>query len=54
MSNPLLERIKHIYIYLIVWITIAVIQALLIIFATDLQYYIAIVDSLVFNVIFAR
>jgi len=53
MSNPILERIKHIYIYFIVWIIIAVVQALLIIFATDLHYYIAIVDSLVFNVLFA-
>ncbi len=53
MSNPILERIKHIYIYFIVWVIIAVIQAFLIIFATDLRYYIAIVDSLVFNIVFA-
>ncbi len=53
MSNPILDRIKHIYIYLIVWIIIAVIQAFLIIFATDLQPYVAITDSLVFNVLFA-
>ena len=53
MSNPILERIKHIYIYFIVWIIIAIIQALLIIFATDIRYYVAIVDSLVFNVLFA-
>jgi len=52
MSNPILERIKHIYIYFIVWIIIAVVQALLIIFATALHYYIAIVHSLVFNVLF--
>jgi sensor histidine kinase YesM len=53
MSNPLLERIKHIYIYLIVWVVIAIIQALLIIVATDLPYYITIVDSLVFNILYA-
>jgi sensor histidine kinase YesM len=53
MSNPLIERLKHIYIYLIVWVIIAVIQAVLIIFATDLKYHIAILDSLVFNLLFA-
>ena len=53
MSNPILERIKHVYIYLIVWIIIALIQTLLIIFSTDLKFYVAITDSLVFNVIYA-
>jgi two-component system LytT family sensor kinase len=53
MSNPILERLKHIYIYLIVWIIIAFIQALLIIFATDVQLYVAITDSLVFNILYA-
>lgn len=53
MSNPILERIRHIYIYFIVWIIIAVIQTLLIIFASDLPFYIAIADSLVFNILFA-
>jgi len=53
MSNPFLERIKHVYIYLTVWFIIAVIQALLIIFATDLKTYVAIADSLVFNILYA-
>ncbi len=53
MSNPILERIKHVYIYLIVWIIIAVIQALLIIYASDVQVYVAITDSLVFNILYA-
>ncbi|MCK4746102.1 MAG: hypothetical protein KAT15_03665, partial [Bacteroidales bacterium] len=53
MSNPILERIKHVYIYLIFWVIIAVIQALLIIFATDLPPYVAITDSLVFNILYA-
>lgn len=53
MSNPILERIKHIYIYLIVWLTIAVIQVFLIFFATDLKIYVAISDSLVFNFLYA-
>lgn len=53
MSNPILERIKHVYIYLIVWIIIAVIQALLIIFSTDLPVIVAITDSLVFNITYA-
>lgn len=53
MSNPILERIKHVYIYLIVWFIIAVIQVLLIIFATDLKLYVAIADSLVFNILYA-
>ncbi len=53
MSNPLIERIKHIYIYVIVWIIISIIQTVLIIFATDLKLYVAITDSLVFNVLFA-
>jgi two-component system LytT family sensor kinase len=53
MSNPILERLKHIYIYLIVWFIIAFIQALLIIFATDVQLYVAITDSLVFNILYA-
>jgi len=53
MSNPILERIKHVYIYLIVWIIIAVIQSLLITFATDLKAHVAIIDSLVFNILYA-
>jgi two-component system LytT family sensor kinase len=53
MSNPIFERLKHLYIYLIVWIIIAVIQAVLITFATDLPVYVAIIDSNVFNVIYA-
>ncbi|MBA7561022.1 hypothetical protein ES708_02656 [subsurface metagenome] len=53
MSNPILNRIKHIYIYVIVWIIIAVIQALLIMFATDLKPYVAVTDSLVFNILYA-
>jgi signal transduction histidine kinase len=53
MSNPILERIKHVYIYLIVWVIIAVIQALLILFSTEIRPYVAITDSLVFNILFA-
>lgn len=53
MSNPLIERIKHIYIYAIVWAVISILQTILIIFATDLKLYVAITDSLVFNVLFA-
>ncbi len=53
MSNPLIERIKHIYIYVIVWLVIAILQTLLILFATDLKFYVALTDSLVFNVLFA-
>ncbi|HEC42886.1 MAG TPA: hypothetical protein ENI20_08680 [Bacteroides sp.] len=53
MSNPIFERLKHLYIYLIVWIIIAVIQAILITFATELPVYVAIIDSNVFNVIYA-
>ena len=53
MSNPILERIKHVYIYLIVWIVIAMIQALLIVFSTDLPAVVAITDSLVFNILYA-
>ena len=53
MSNPILERIKHIYIYLIVWLTITVIQVLLIVFASDLKIYVAIADSLVFNFLYS-
>ena len=53
MSNPLIERIKHIYIYVIVWLVITILQTLLILFATDLKFYVALTDSLVFNVLFA-
>jgi sensor histidine kinase YesM len=53
MSNPLIERIKHIYIYAIVWAVISILQTILIILATDLKLYVAITDSLVFNVLFA-
>lgn len=53
MSNPILERIKHVYIYLIVWIIIALIQTLLIIFSTELPFHVAVTDSLVFNIIYA-
>ena len=53
MSNPLIERIRHIYIYAIVWAVISILQTILIIFATDLKLYVAITDSLVFNVLFA-
>jgi sensor histidine kinase YesM len=53
MSNPLIERIKHIYIYFIVWAVISILQTILIIFATDLKFYVAVTDSLVFNVLFA-
>ena len=53
MSNPLIERLKHIYIYVIVWLVIAILQTILIILATDLKLYVAITDSLVFNVLFA-
>jgi len=53
MSNPLIERIKHIYIYAIVWAVISILQTILIIFATDLKLSVAIVDSLVFNILFA-
>lgn len=53
MSNPLIERIKHIYIYAIVWAVISTLQTILIILATDLKLYVAITDSLVFNVLFA-
>jgi len=38
---------------MIVWIVIAVIQALLIIFATDVKPFVAITDSLVFNILYA-
>jgi two-component system LytT family sensor kinase len=53
MSNPLIERLKHIYIYVIVWLVISILQTFLIILATDLKLYVAITDSLVFNVLFA-
>ncbi len=53
MSNPLIERIKHIYIYAIVWAVISILQTILIILATDLKFYVAVTDSLVFNVLFA-
>jgi two-component system LytT family sensor kinase len=53
MSNPIFERIKHFYIYLIVWMVIAFIQALLIIYASDIKLYVAITDSLVFNILYA-
>ncbi len=53
MSNPLIERVKHIYIYAIVWAVISILQTILIIFASDLKLYVAITDSLVFNVLFA-
>ena len=38
---------------MIVWVIIAVIQALLIIFATDVKPLVAITDSLVFNILYA-
>ena len=53
MANPFLERNKHIYIYGITWIFIALIQTLLILFATDLELYVALTDSLVFNSLYA-
>ncbi len=53
MSNPILERIKHVYIYLVVWFIIAVIQAVLIIFAAGIKPFVAITDSLVFNILYA-
>jgi sensor histidine kinase YesM len=53
MSNPIIERLKHIYIYLIVWLIISILQTILIILASDLKLYVAIIDSLVFNVLFA-
>ena len=53
MSNPFIERLKHIYIYFIVWLIIAILQTLLIAFATDLKFYVALTDSLVFNALFA-
>lgn len=53
MSNPLIERIKHVYIYAIVWAVISLLQTILILFATDLKLYVAITDSLVFNILFA-
>jgi two-component system LytT family sensor kinase len=53
MSNPIIERIKHIYIYLIVWLIISILQTLLILFATDIEFYVAVTDSLVFNLLFA-
>ena len=53
MANPFLERNKHVYIYGITWIVISLIQTLLIFFAADLKIYIALTDSLVFNILFA-
>lgn len=53
MANPILERIKHVYIYLIVWVVIAVIQTLLIVLSSDLELYVGLADSLVFNVLYA-
>ena len=53
MANPFLERIKHLYIYGIAWIFIAIIQTILILFATDLEIYVALTDSLVFNFLYA-
>ncbi len=53
MSNPILERLKHIYIYLLVWGVIAVIQAILILVASDIGPLVAITDSLVFNLLYA-
>ena len=53
MANPFLERIKHIYIYGIAWIIIAIIQTVLILLSTDLEFYIALTDGLVFNFIYA-
>jgi len=53
MSNPLIERLKHFYIYVIVWLVISILQTILIILASDLKLYVAIIDSLVFNVLFA-
>ncbi len=53
MSNPIIERLKHLYIYVIVWFIISILQAILIILASDLKLYVAIIDSLVFNVLFA-
>lgn len=53
MSNPILERLKHIYIYLLVWVVIAVIQAILILVASDIGPLVAITDSLVFNLLYA-
>ncbi len=53
MANPFLERNKHLYIYVITWMFIAIIQTLLILFATDLEFHIALIDSLVFNSLYA-
>jgi two-component system LytT family sensor kinase len=53
MSNPLIERLKHLYIYVIVWLIISMLQTILIIIASDLKFHVALTDSLVFNVLFA-
>ena len=53
MANPFLERSRHLYIYGVTWLVIAAIQTLLILFATDLEFYVALTDSLVFNLLFA-
>ncbi len=53
MPNPFLERNKHLYAYGITWLFIALIQTFLIYFAADLELYVALTDSLVFNFLFA-
>lgn len=53
MANPLLERSRHIYFYLIFWSVIALIQFLLIFLFYDIPFTAAIADSLIFNLLFA-
>lgn len=53
MANPFLERSKHIYIYGITWLVIASIQTILILISTDLEFYVALTDGVIFNFIYA-
>ncbi len=53
MSNPLLDRHKHIFTYLMVWVLIAGIHFILIFSFYDVPFLISVVDSLVFNILYA-
>jgi two-component system LytT family sensor kinase len=53
MSNPLLERNRNILIYAGAWIIIALVQAVFAIFLYKIDLVIGIIDSLIYNGLFA-
>ena len=53
MQHPFLENRKHLYLYLLAWATLIVVQAAILFIYYDIPYKYAVADGIVFNAIYS-